>query len=304
MKKLNERKIKWIIREKKKSELTTKKIAITQNITPRRVKQLWAEYRRTGEIPKLKNPGRKKMKVDNETIQLILGTYDEFKQGAVRLEDIIAKKYSLHIPHNKIHKVLKEHNKAKDEPKKKKQKKWIRYERKHSMSLWHTDWKYIKSAKKWFIAYQDDASRMILSYNKFDRATTENALKVYERAAKRYGDPRAVLTDRGAQFYANETEKREKGISRFEKFLQERNVKHIVSRVNHPQTNGKIERFYGTIERKLNEFKDIHELVIWYNEIRPHMSLNLDNLETPLEAFYRKLYPDQLLGYVANYIFR
>jgi len=46
-------------------------------------------------------------------------------------------------------------------------------------------------------------------------------------------------------------------------------IGHIVGRVNHPQTNGKIERFYGTIEEKPALFKSVDEFVSWYNEIRP-----------------------------------
>jgi len=46
---------------------------------------------------------------------------------------------------------------AKEEKSKKKRKKWIRYERKHSMSLWHTDWFYYNAR---IIAYLDDASRL------------------------------------------------------------------------------------------------------------------------------------------------
>ncbi len=43
------------------------------------------------------------------------------------------------ISKNKIHEVLKL-GYARKEKNKKKRKKWIRYERKHSMELWHTDW--------------------------------------------------------------------------------------------------------------------------------------------------------------------
>ena len=44
----------------------------------------------------------------------------------------------------------------------------------------------------------------------------------------------------------------------------ENGIKHIVGRVNHPQTNGKIERFYGTLEAKTC-FESIDEFIEWYN---------------------------------------
>ncbi len=115
----------------------------------------------------------------------------------------------------------------------------IRYERKHSMELWHTDWFYYNG--RWMIAYLDDSSHLVVGYGVFDKATAENAIKVLREAINEYGKPESILTDRGTQFYASAGEKKAKGISMFERFLMENGIKHIVGRVNNPQTNGKIE---------------------------------------------------------------
>jgi len=160
------------------------------------------------------------------------------------------------------------------------------------MSLWHTDWFFYNG--KWIIAYLDDASRLIVGYGVFDNATTENAMKVLKEAIDNYGKSESILTDRGTQFYASAGEKKAKGVSKFEKFLEENGIKHIVARVN-PQTNGKIERFYGTLEDKARYFETLDEFVERYNCKRPHMSLNLE-LETPYQAFLRKLPPERVLG--------
>ncbi len=85
----------------------------------------------------------------------------------------------------------------------------------------------------------------------FDHATTENALAVLDAAIKNHGKPKAILTDRGAQFYANKSEVKKKGISKFEMRLAELGIKHIRARVGHPQTNGKIERWFGEVQHKL-----------------------------------------------------
>jgi transposase InsO family protein len=55
------------------------------------------------------------------------------------------------------------------------------------------------------------------------------------------------------------------------------------------ETNGKLERFYGVYEQKRHQFKSIDEYVRWHNEIKPHLSLNIEALETPIQAFHRKL---------------
>lgn len=71
--------------------------------------------------------------------------------------------------------------------------------------------------------------------------------------------------------------------------LVSRKVNHILGRVYHPQTNGKIERFYEAFPSKMMYFESIEELITWYNTKKPHMSLNWDELETPIQAFYRKV---------------
>jgi putative transposase len=153
------------------------------------------------------------------------------------------------------------------------------------MSLWHMDWKQLSDGC-WWIAYMDDASRLIVAYGIFEQATAENTLQVLKQAMARYGRPHEILTDRGSQFYANESELHEKGISQFETYLTDHDIKHILCRINHPQTNGKLERFYGVYEEKQHQFKSADEYVHWHTQIKPHF--NIETLETPIQAFHRK----------------
>jgi putative transposase len=66
--------------------------------------------------------------------------------------------------------------------------------------------------------------------------------------------------------------------------------------VQHPQTNGKIERFFQTVEEKLPRFKSLDDLIEWYNMRTPHMSLNLDVIETPYKAYLRKMPPEGIVA--------
>ena len=91
----------------------------------------------------------------------------------------------------------------------------------------------------------------------FDEATTRHAVEALDRAIAQYGKPRSILSDRGSQFYATESEKKSKGVSEFEKHLEELGIRHILARVAHPQTNGKLERVHGEIQRKLHLFYDV-----------------------------------------------
>ena len=75
----------------------------------------------------------------------------------------------------------------------------------------------------------------------FAEATTDNALTVLKEAIAKHGKPASILTDHGSQFYANQAEYKRKGVSRFEQELVRLGIKHIMARVNRPQTNGKLE---------------------------------------------------------------
>ena len=61
--------------------------------------------------------------------------------------------------------------------KKRRQRKYVRFEREHWMSLWQGDWKQLDDGG-WLLAFMDDASHRIMCYGIFDKATTENAISV------------------------------------------------------------------------------------------------------------------------------
>jgi putative transposase len=287
MVKLNERKIRWIIQEKLRGR-SAGELALIQRVSKRRIEQLWQAYRRTGILPTLKKPGRPtKASISLRDAALILETYDRLKVNALTLERALKHSHGLNLPHNRIHMILKENGRALPQQSKQRRRKWVRYERTHSMSLWHTDWKQLWDGC-WWVAYMDDASRLIVGYGVFYEATAEHTIHVLKQAIDKHGRPREILTDRGSQFYANESERREKGVSQFEAYLTDHDIKHILCRVNHPQTNGKLERFYGVYDQKQYQFKSVDEYVHWHNEIKPHLSLNIEALETPIQAFHRK----------------
>ena len=301
MKKLDESKVEWIISQKRKG-VATSSIAETMNVSARWVKKLWARYRHSdaGRIiypapmgrPKNGLPGRRE-----HSAVLAARTGDHL--GAVRLHGIIQASTGIDIPCNIIHKMLRDEDLASENPKKSRRRKWVRFERTHSNSMWHTDYKLLDDGR-WFLCYEDDASRFVTGYGMFEHATTENALAVLDEAIKNHGKPASIMTDRGAQFYANASEAKKKGASVFEKRLVELGIRQILAGVRHPQTNGKLERLHGEIQRKLPEFEAIMMrksdpvdlFMEWYNYRRPHMSLGVDGQEeTPVQAFARKMPP-------------
>jgi len=301
MKKLNQKKIRWIIRWKENGK-SVNDLALAQKVTKRRIKQLWAEYKRTGKIPILNKTGRKPKPIPEDYKKIIEETYNEYCIGPLALEKVIQRKYKLHIPHNKIYKYMLNNNLIIENLKKKKQRKWVRYERKHSLSLVHTDWCEYKD--KQIIAFLDDASRMILSCMEFNEATTKNAIIALNKAiefTKPYGNIRQLITDHGTQFTADKRDKKGRAKHTFEQYLKKIDIELIHSKVKHPQTNGKIERWFSTYQKHRYRFDNLEDFVDWYNNKKPHMSLRFNKAETPSEAFIRKMKTEIWLGFVKGW---
>lgn len=300
MVKLKENKLKWALKQKYKMN---KDLAFICGIKMRRFQQLKAYYRKTGDIPKLNFKRRPQTQLTNEEIKLIDQAIQESKlEGAVTLRLYIEKYYNQQLPYGKIHKYLLKQGISKPDKKKQKQRKYCRYERKHSGSLGHTDYHTSKVIPgKEVIVWIDDASRLILAGGEFNHATTKNAKKIVLEAKKTAFEKYSMIlyalnTDRGSQFYANKIKlNNEKGIAEFEDFLKDEKIKHIPSRRNHPQTNGKNERWNRTYEENRAKFKSFRDFMDWYND-RIHLGLNRKKGITPNEAVLFKLRSESLLG--------
>ena len=76
--------------------------------------------------------------------------------------------------------------------------------------------------------------------------------------------------------------------ARFPEFLEKHNIKHILCKFNHPQSNGKVEKFIHLYKKHRHKFKTKEEFIHWYNNVRPHMSLNEI---TPEEACQKRKNP-------------
>jgi len=102
-----------------------------------------------------------------EEVEIINKAFDRFKFGARMLEPIIEGFYNIHIPHNRIHNCLLSEGLAKQNIKKNKRRKWIRYERKQCMSAGHIDLHEDTEDSIKVCAILDDASRKILVGGEF-----------------------------------------------------------------------------------------------------------------------------------------
>jgi putative transposase len=296
--KLNKRKIRYIINHKKKGE-SSGMIAIDMKISRRRVEQIWKQYKETGIEPKIgTNMGRPKKPYDSTLSEIIIDVHNQYKFGARMLEPIIRKSYNIHIPHNRIHMYLLSEGLSREEERKKKRRKWVRYERKHSMSAGHIDWHEDSKDGIKVCAILDDSSRKILVGGEFENINTENSMKVIDQLVDRYWSicpMRELIMDHGSEFGAHRLNEKGEWDSEFKRHILKYGIKPILARVKHPQTNGKIEKWFHTYQRFRKDFSSFEEFVDWYNN-RPHGSLNFNRLESPEIAFWRRMRPEAVFS--------
>jgi putative transposase len=297
MKHISIRKTRYVVRLYREGQASNRRIWKEAGISKssfyrilERYSDLWPAYKLDYIHKVYRKPGKTTAPISEDVIAAAIKARQTYKVGAVRLERILRSR-GINLSHNIINSILREEDMIKLVPKRGGRKKYVRWERRYSLSLWQTDWSIL--GKQWLIVFIDDASRLIVGWGLFDHATSENSVKVLKKAIETYGKPKAILSGRDVQFYSADKKGMSSGKNYFQKFLDANNIDHILARVNHPQTCGKVERFFGEVKNRLRwgDFDNVGDIVRWHNEIKPHGSLREDILETPMQAFVRKMHP-------------
>ena len=166
-----------------------------------------------------------------------------------------------------------------------------RFERAAANQLWQTDlFTFVlkrQNRRVYLVAFMDDHSRFVVSYGLHASQSTALVLEVLRAGLTSYGTPQEILTDNGTQYVTW------RGKSAFTKELEKRGIRQVVARPRHPQTLGKIERFWGTLWRECIEsavFLDLGDaqrriglFIDHYNFLRPNQGI--DGL-VPADRFF------------------
>lgn len=235
-------------------------------------------------------PGRLFEPVSPKFYDLVVKEWKKYKCGARKLHAIL-KKNGFKVSLRKISQVMIKEGFQKPNLKRRKPRKYKRYEWPIANYMHHTDWHILKKGAlkgKWFISYLDDSSRKVMAHGVFDSPTTRNSLTVlYKAIALHSVIPVELNSDRGSQFIPNKFDKKGKASSAFQEALEELGIIFVPSRRRHPQTNGKLEKFHDILEKEFDErFKSLDEFIKWYNDERPSEALDY---QTPSEAYKKRL---------------
>jgi transposase InsO family protein len=177
------------------------------------------------------------------------------------------------------------------EPRKRPRSSYIRFEAAQPNETWQSDfthWRLADGTDVEILNWLDDHSRMLLSCTAHRPVTGQTVVDSFLACVDEYGPPASTLTDNGRVYTARHSNAR----NAFEYTLAILDIRQKNGAPNHPQTQGKIERFHQTLKRwlsarpratttaelqaQLDQFSD------HYNQHRPHRAIEG---KTPAAAY-------------------
>jgi len=271
-------------------------------INPRTLRRWWEIFRASGyDIQSLQERSRRPQRIYPRThplieyfillVRMLLGW------GAQRIEAEFRERGISGLSHQTIHRII---SRAATRPTVRAKKNPNRYRRKSPNSLWHIDIKgpfWIKGVgKTYIIGLVDDASSYIISARIYPSRRMEHAIELLNSNITLWAKPLELMSDNDTAFY----HWAQGVINQFQKLLKDNGINHLRTRVNSPETNGKIERFWRTLEEELlcrelfTSIKDaqarLNAYVTNYNEHRLHKGIQY---QTPACIYLGREFTDR-----------
>ena len=168
------------------------------------------------------------------------------EHGTRRIRDLMARFEGLGVSETTVRRILHEEGLLESVPEvmAKPGPPEHRFERAEPNQLWQSDiftFLLRRHQRLYVTAFMDDYSRYVVSLVVAHHQRSSLVMEALARGIAEYGAPREVLTDQGRQYVAW------RGHTDFEGELRRQGIQHIKSRPHHPQTLGKIERFWKTL---------------------------------------------------------
>lgn len=248
-----------------------------------------------------RRPHRVHRRRDAYVDMVVRARLDHPTLGAAKLKAVAG----IPLSHDTIHKVLVQACLVGKGPKRG----WTkvrRFQRPFPNYLWAMDITQVKAQDgvKHIATLLDDCTRFALASRIFDQdLTAGDVLAVVRDAIATWGRPLQILTDRGAQFHQAQKDTP----SVFTLALRSLGVRHIMARPYHPKTNGKIERWHGTLKDWLDHRAQpadsivmrwlLDEFLEYYNTVRPHWAIGL---RVPLEPYLEGLNLNEEIARLVN----
>jgi transposase InsO family protein len=257
------------------------------------VSRLVARYRAEGEAafePRSRRPENSPRAIPDATVDLIIKLRKDLAgQGLDAGPQTIA----WHLEHHHqvevsaatVSRYLARHGLVVPEPKKRPKSSYIRFAAEQPNERWQSDfihWYLAGGQEAEIVSWLDDHSRLALPVTACPVTTGEVTLATFRATVAVHGAPASTLTGNGLACTTRFSGGRG-GRNGLENELRRPGVTQKNGRPNHPQTQGKAERFQQTLQKwlaarppaaTLAELQDqLSAFTSYYNTQRPHRSL-------------------------------
>ena len=205
--------------------------------------------------------------------------------GARKLRVLLGRQ-QIQLPATTIHRILLRHDLVRAADRHRPATK--RFERSRPNELWQMDF---KGPKNWPqpigpLSVIDDHSRYVIALAATGRLDGSLVQYHLQRAFEQCGLPEAMLMDHGTPWWNWQSFS---GRTHLSVWLMRQGIRLYWSGIQHPQTQGKVERFHGSLQRALDQRTMKGEPQPWldayrqeHNHVRPHEALGM---KTPAQLW-------------------
>ena len=216
--------------------------------------------------------------------------------GARKLR-VLLDRQGIELPSSTVHRVLLRHGLVRDEDRHRPALK--RFEREQPNELWQMDFKGPKNWPKVSTALSviDDHSRYLIVLKPTARPEGALVRRHLEQAFEECGLPEAMLMDHGIPWWNWQSCA---GSTQLGLWLMRQGIRLCFAGVRHPQTQGKVERHHGSLERALvRRGAPTEDHQQWlddyrreHNHIRPHEALDMQTPASRWQPSPRRYHPN------------
>jgi transposase InsO family protein len=267
------------------------------------VSRLVARYRAEGETafaPRSRRPVTSPAAIAEGTVELIIGLRKELAgagldAGPQTIAWHLAHHHQVRVSAATISRYLTRAGLVTPEPRKRPRSSYIRFAAELPNERWQSDfihWHLAGGQETEIVSWIDDHSRYALSVTAHPVTTGQVTLATFRAAVAAHGAPASTLTDNG-MVYTTRFSGGRGGRNALENELRHLGVTQKNGRPNHPQTQGKVERFQQTLQKWLTAQPraatlaglqaQLDAFTAYYNTRRPHRSL--PHRSTPATAY-------------------
>lgn len=243
------------------------------------------KYERTYQVTTLREESRRPHVCPHQTSSEIeakvVALRRQYGWGARKLACLLADS-GVEVPEITINRIIKRNNLI--PPRDEHHQALQRFEKSSPNELWQVDCKgpmRNQVRKSTPLSLLDDFSRFAVGLHDLDSLQGVKIIPCFKRTFKECGLPNQILLDHGTPWW---TSFHQLGLTKTAVWLIKQDIKLCFSRIRHPQTQGKVERFHRTLGAWVRHHK-VFESRRWqpcldafrkeYNELRPHEALSM-----------------------------